>query len=275
MTQFVKLCHRLLALAGVQTVEQTLLLPLVDRVTYHFLGDTATNHVDNPEWLFNFVSTSLSLHVDFLVSTLKDFPIAELTKLQHAFVDSLCAVVRDRTACDLEWIASTHSKQEEDLFEHYVDEVLLFDAAMSELFVVHSPVNDVVVHKYSDKWVEVEKRYMETEVRRLLRFDSWSMREIVGNKFNNLRAAILLYNSTVARCLGLSHESMRSRLTHEVQAWFFPQVVLQHEEAFNAFEQLVLQVESNVELWRKLCMKLCGIHQDLVSPQQFILSLNL
>ena len=84
----------------------------------------------------------------------------------------------------------------------------------------------------------------------------------------------MLYNTLASRYSQIFNEEVRASLLQKLQNWLFPMVVQTHEDQFNNLKHSLLHIESNPELWKELSAKFSALNQNLVSLQQFILTLD-
>lgn len=273
---FLSLFSALYELSDIAELLTMLTEPILERITYHFLGDTESNRIDKPEWMFTYILTTLVLHLDFCVSDLEALPISALASFKHSFITETCNLAKERVLSDLHYILSSSMDNPLLLFGHYLDEILKFDTNISRVFGIQLNLIDSVHSNslYLEKWKSSDIQFLELEFPKI--FDkTWTLEEIIGNKFNNLRSCILLYNSLINRYSCIPNEQIKKSLIHNIQSWLFPRIISAYKGAFKSLRWSVMHIESNVELWKEIFIKFSALYLGLGAFQQFLTSLSL
>ncbi|XP_031574184.1 RAD50-interacting protein 1-like isoform X2 [Actinia tenebrosa] len=147
-----------------------LLKPLRKRFKFHFYGKKQTNNLEKPEWFFTQILNWIKSHGDFIQHTVQ--PIFDKANL--GYIDAKFEFIRGLLKITVEKME--HSVPllltDDALFSHFVDETLLFQQEVHNLYDYptsdHQCLNVLVMPKCLDKWVELEHRYAKENLKSLV-----------------------------------------------------------------------------------------------------------
>ena len=270
---FLETFQRLANLDSLESSLDTLCKPIEKRITYHFFSDKESNRIEKPEWLFGYTLKCFSLHFEFCYSCLENDLLENLAYLKQFILNRLINKVKQRVQADLNQLVDLPEKNK--LLLHYIDEVIKFDWNCQETFRFCPNLLELfTVPKVFELWQEIDIKYLQSEFFNIFTEDSWEAQWISGYKFNNIRSVLMLYNTLASRYSQIFNEEVRASLLQKLQNWLFPMVVQTHEDQFNNLKHSLLHIESNPELWKELSAKFSALNQNLVSLQQFLLTLD-
>lgn len=153
---------------------QIMLKPLVKKFYYHFCGNKQTNSLEKPEWYLTqclvWIKDAQHLLRDDIQQLFVKVGIRDTTPLKE-YIAGLLNVIKKKAEADLNELLNNDA-----LFCHFIDEVLLFDQELQQTYSLSSSsstdrlsiVHILLQDSCFDKWLAMEHKIAQEKMDAML-----------------------------------------------------------------------------------------------------------